>query len=262
LDLKGVVHNLKLSFEFTKRDLKERYAGTSFGQLWLVISPLITIFIYTVIFSDFMKMKLNLVQSKYAYSIYLVPGLLTWTFFANVLSRLSGSVFEKAHIIKKINIPMYVYYVSITLTEFIIYTISLILGIVFLLLIHHPITIDFLWIIPLMFLVATFAFALGIIFSLFNPFFKDLKEIIPIILQLWFWMTPIIYVKDMIYKKYPFLVDYNPVYYFIEPFQNLFLYGKILNYKEITISCLIAMFTLTIAGFLYKKMISEIKDII
>ena len=262
MDLKAVINNLKLSFEFTKRDLKERYAGTSFGQLWLIISPLITIFIYTVIFSDFMKMKLNLVQSKYAYSIYLVPGLLTWTFFSNVVSRLSGSIFEKAYIIKKINIPMYVYYVSIVLTEFIIYTISICLGIVFLLLVKHPITFDFFWLLPLMFLITVFAFSLGVIFSLFNPFFKDLKEIIPIVLQLWFWMTPIIYVKDMIYKKYPFLVDYNPVYYFIEPFQNIFLYGNILNYKEVAISFLIATFTLIIAGFLYKKMISEIKDII
>lgn len=256
------MHHLHLSWEFAKRDLKERYAGTSFGQLWLIISPVVTIFIYTVIFSDFMKMKLGLVQSKYAYSIYLIPGLLSWNFFISVVSRLSNTVFDKANIIKKINIPLYVYYISILLTEFIIYSIAMIFGILFLLLIHHPVTVQFLWLVPLAVCLALFAFSLGVIFSLFNPFFKDLKEIIPIVLQLWFWMTPIVYVKEMIYKNYPFLVDYNPLYYFIDPLQNLFLYGKVTNYKEIAIAFLIVLFLLIFAAILYKKLISEIKDII
>jgi len=262
MKLFNIISNLRLSLEFTSRDLKERYVGTNFGQLWLIISPLISIFIYTIIFSDFMKMRMNLIGSKYAYSIYLIPGLLTWTFFNNVMMRLTNSIFEKAGIIKKINVPMYVYYVSILLTEFIFYIISIILGLIFLLIIGHKITVDFLYLIPLMIMVGVFAMSLGVVFSLLNPFFKDLKEVIPIVLQLWFWMTPIIYVKTMVANKYPFLIEFNPVFYFVEPLQNIFLYGKILNYKEVFISVSIAFSMLLIAGFLYKKLIDEIKDII
>ena len=258
----NILSNLKLSIEFTKRDIRERYIGTSFGQLWLIISPLISIFIYTIIFSDFMKMRMNIVESKYAYSIYLIPGLITWTFFVNVVIRLTNSIFEKANIIKKINVPMYVYYISILLTEFIIYVISIIFGLIFLTLINYHITIEYLYLLPLMFLVSLFALGLGVIFSLFNPFFKDLKEVVPIILQLWFWITPIVYVKSMLEHKYPFLIKYNPVFYFIEPMQDVFLYGKILNYKEVVIAAVIAFVTLIIAVFLYKKLMKEIKDII
>jgi len=262
MKLFGTISNLKLSLEFTKRDIKERYVGTNIGQFWLIISPLVFIFIYTVIFSDFIKMRINIVESKYAYSIYLIPGLITWTFFANVVGRLTNSIFEKSNIIKKINIPIYVYYFSILLTEFVIYLISIFFGLIFLLLIGHPITIEFLYLIPLMILLSVFSMALGIVCSLFNPFLKDLKEIIPIILQLWFWITPIIYLKSMIADKYPFLIKYNPIYYFIEPMQNIFLYGKILDYREVLVASLITFATLFISGVLYKKLIKEIKDII
>ena len=94
-------HNILLAFSFAKRDFKERYVGTGLGQLWYILSPIITIFIYTVIFSDFMKMKLDIVENSYAYSIYLVPGLLAWTSFSTILMRLNTSIFEKANMIKK-----------------------------------------------------------------------------------------------------------------------------------------------------------------
>ena len=262
MDIGGIVGNLKLSIEFAKRDLKERYIGTSFGQLWLIINPLITILIYTIIFSDFMKMKLNVINSNYSYSIYLIPGLLTWNYFSTLLLRLSTSIFDKSHIIKKINLPMYVFYISIVLSELIVYIISMILGIIFLIIINHPITLDFLFLIPLMFLVTLFGLGVGVILSLFNPFFRDLKEIVPIVLQLWFWMTPIIYIKDLLLKKYPLLIDINPIYYFINNFQQIFLYGKIDSFNSFIVSIFLAILSILLSGYFYKKMISAIKDII
>ena len=112
-----------------------------------------------------------------------------------------------------------------------------------------------------MILISLFAFFLGVIISLFMPFFRDLKEAVPIILQLWFWATPIIYVKELIYSKYPFIVDYNPLYYFIEPMQMLFLYYT-MQKKDIFVSLLIVIFLALTAAYLYKKLIPEIKDII
>ena len=113
-------HNILLAFDFAKRDFKERYVGTGLGQFWYILSPIITIFIYTVIFSDFMKMKLHLegsTNSEYAYSIYLIPGLFSWNFFSLIVDRISNSFFEKANFIKKVNIPVYVFQISIFLSD-------------------------------------------------------------------------------------------------------------------------------------------------
>ncbi len=255
-------HNILLAFVFAKKDFKERYVGTGLGQLWYILSPLITILIYTIVFSDFMKMKMNVVDNSYAYSIYLVPGILAWTSFSTILTRLTNSFVEKGQLIKKISIPMYTFQLSIVITEFILFSISIIMGVIFLLLVEHPVTTVFLWMIPIMLLQTLFAFGLGVSIALFQPFFKDLKEAIPIIIQLWFWMTPIIYAKELIEEKYPMLLIYNPFYQFVKLYQDLFLHAKAPDFSSIITISIMTLTSLLVAAYLYKKMIASIKDII
>ena len=209
-----------------------------------------------------MKMKLNIIDNTYAYSIYLVPGLLAWTSFSTIVMRLNSSIFEKSHLIKKINVPMYVFQLSIVITEFALLILSMSLALIFLLLVNHPITWAFLWMLPIMVLQTLFAFGLGVILSLFTPFFRDLREAIPIVVQLWFWMTPIIYMKEMIASKYPALLTYNPFFYYVEIYQDIFLFSKAPALSSLAITTTFAFISLFIAGLLYKKMISSIKDII
>jgi len=257
-----VKHNILLAFSFAKRDFKERYAGTGLGQLWYILSPIITIFIYTVIFSDFMKMKLNVVDNTYAYSIYIVPGLLAWLSFSKILNLLSNSIARKSNLIKKINVPMYVFHLSILITEFTLFLVSISLGIIFLLIIDYRVDATFLWMLPIMFLQTIFVFSLGVIVSLFVPFFKDLKEAIPIVIQLWFWMTPIIYMKEMIADKYPLILVYNPFYHYVHLYQDIFLFAKAPSLNDMTIITTLSLSILILAAWFYKKMMSTIKDII
>ena len=255
-------HNILLAFSFAKRDFKERYVGTGLGQLWYILSPIITILIYTIIFSDFMKMKLDIVDNSYSYSIYLISGLLAWTSFSTILMRLNTSILDKSNLIKKINVPVYVYQLSMMITEFFILLLSYVLSLGFLIIVDYPIGINFLYLIPILFLQTLFAFSLGVILSLFTPFFKDLKEAIPIIIQLWFWMTPIIYMKSMIENKYPFILTYNPFFHFVDIYQHIFLYSKAPSFESVITLILMTSILLLIAGYLYKKMITTIKDII
>jgi len=255
-------HNILLAFSFAKRDFNERYVGTGLGQFWYILSPLVMIFIYSVIFSDFMRMKLDIVDNSYAYSIYLIPGLLAWTSFSTIIGRLNSSFLDKAHLIKKIDVPMYSFQLSIIITELFLFFISIFLTLIFLIIVNQPITIVFLWLIPIMILQSLFAFGLGVILSLFTPFFKDLKEVVPIIIQLWFWMTPIIYMASMVEKKYPALLIYNPFYYFIKIYQDIFLYSKMPPLDKLGLIVVITTVSLILAGYLYKKMVSTIKDII
>lgn len=255
-------HSILLAYSFAKRDFKERYVGTGLGQFWFILSPLIMIFIYTVIFSDFMKMKLDIIDNSYGYSIYLIPGLLAWTTFSTIITRLSGSFKEKANLIKKISIPMYIFQLSILFTELFIFFISITLSLIFLLIISHPITLIFLWLIPIMILQVIFAFSLGVLISLLVPFFKDLKVALPIIIQLWFWMTPIIYMKEMVANKYPLILIYNPFYHYVHLYQDIFLYAKSPNLESLIIIFSISFSTFILAAYLYKKMIATIKDII
>ncbi len=255
-------HNILLAFSFAKRDFSERYVGTGLGQFWYILSPIVMIFIYTVIFSEFMQMKLDIVDNSFAYSIYLVPGLLAWTAFSTIIMRLNTSFFEKANLIKKINVPMYTFQLSIVLTELFLFFVSIFFGILFLLLVDHDVTWTFLWMVPVMFLQVLFAFGIGVTLSLFTPFFKDLKEVVPIVVQLWFWMTPIIYLSSMVEKRFPYLLEYNPFYFFAKVYQDIFLYSKAPELETVGLLIFMTAVSLIIAGYLYKKMIGTIKDII
>ncbi len=157
---------------------------------------------------------------------------------------------------------MYVFQLSILITESLLLLISILFGVIFLYIINYTVGIAFLWLIPVVLLQTLFAFSLGTIISLFVPFFKDLKEAIPIIIQLWFWATPIIYMKEMIANKYPALLIYNPFYHFVHIYQDIFLYSKAPSFQSLIIILFMTIITLIVAAYLYKKMISTIRDII
>lgn len=209
-----------------------------------------------------MKMKLDIVGNSYSYSIYLVPGLLAWTSFSTVIMRLNNSLLEKSHLIKKINVPPFIYQISIFITEFCVLVFSYLLALIFLLLVNHSITFTFLYLLPLLLLQTIFAFSIGVILSLFTPFYRDLKEAVPIVLQLWFWMTPIIYMAQMVADKYPALLTYNPFYYYVRVYQDIFLYSKAPALSEMLLLAFITFIPFLVTVILYKKMIGHIKDII
>lgn len=253
---------LSLILTFTKRDFTQKYIGTSLGQFWFILSPLIMIAIYSIVFSGIMQAKLNIASSPYSYSIYLISGLLAWTSFSTLLSALATSIQTNAHYLKKISIPMYVFQISAALSQTIAFAISLLLAVAFLLFVDFPVSFSILLLIPLMAIQLLFTFALGVIISLFVPFFKDIKVAIPIILQLWFWTTPIIYFKEMVPKSFQIIFTINPFFYFIESYHTIFLYQKVPESAHIAILLLSSFLLLVIAMYLYKKMMPTIKDII
>ncbi len=254
--------NILLAFTFASRDFKERYVGTGLGQFWFILSPIIMITIYSIIFSELMKLKHDISDHTYFYSVYIVPGVIAWTAFSTVINRLRNIFFTKAGFIKKISVPAYTYQLSIIITEFSIFFLSMILGMFFLIIVDYPISWNFLWLIPIMLLQIIFSLGFGVILSLFSPFLKDLKVVVPIVLQLWFWMTPVIYMKETVAQKYPWVLQYNPFYHFVHLYQDIFLYSKAPSLDSLIIITIIAFVTMLIAAYLYKKMVSTIKDII
>ena len=209
-----------------------------------------------------MKMKLNIVDSSYSYSIYLVSGLLAWSSFSTILIRLSTSITDRAHLIKKINIPTFIYQIGIFITEFVLLLLSYFLAVCFLFAIEYPVGLAIFAMIPILFIQTVFAFGLGVVVSLFVPFFKDIREAFPIVIQLWFWLTPIVYLASSIIDKYPILFSINPMFYFVEIYQNIFLYGETPSSFSILGLTIMAILQLIVAVYMYKKMISSVKDIL
>ncbi len=166
-------------------DLRHRYAGSGMGVIWNVISPLAQILVFTLIFTKIMRFKLPDVASEFAFPLYLCSGFLPWIAFSECVNRGANSFLENANYLKKMPIPEQVFVAQTAMSATIGLFISLFLLFALAVAMRHPPTL--LWLIlPLIaILFQGFGFGLGLLLSSINVFFRDIGQLLGIILQVW-----------------------------------------------------------------------------
>jgi lipopolysaccharide transport system permease protein len=252
--------NLTLLIELTKRDFTERYSGSILGVFWAFIWPLVNIFVYIVIFSQVMGARLQGSSSTYSYGIYLVAGILPWTAFVNTVSRSSTIFVDKKAIISKIKVSLPSLPLYVVMSESITFLITLFVYIVFLLITGTPLRKTII-LLPAIYLVQQiFAFSLGFLISIFHVFIRDLKEITGIVLQVWFWFTPIVYVYDILPEFAKNLVHINPAFLFIKSYQDIFVLNMVPDFVNLLKLSAIAHLLLLAGYVIFKRLERDIRD--
>lgn len=218
-----------LLLQFTRQDLIDRHASSALGALWSLILPLVNILIFTLIFSNIMGAKLQLAGlatlGHYSYSVYLITALLAWNCFASTTTRLTNILHEKASLITKVKLSIYSLPLFVPLTETILYLISMGFFAVFLVAIGFDWTTAWLWW-PFIFITQQLlAYALGFVFAILSVFIRDIKEFVGILMQLWFWMTPIVYVPDIVPPAWQPLLALNPYYHIAQGLRDTMIAG-------------------------------------
>lgn len=252
--------NLSLLIELTKKDFTEKYSGSVLGVIWSFIWPLVNIFIYTIIFAKVMGARLPGDSSTYSYGIYLVAGLVPWTLFASTVSRTSTLFVDKKHIITKIRVSLPTLPLYIVMSESITFIITLSFYIIFLIItgtqLHKTLIL-----LPFIFLIQQiFAFALGFFIAILHVFIRDLKEVIGIVLQLWFWFTPIVYVVDIVPDYVKGYFSYNPTYMFVKAYQDIFIFGQITNFNYLIRLTVLSHLLLLISYLIFKRLEKDVRD--
>ena len=180
-------------FSSVKRDFQARYKGSILGGVWAVLSPLAMIVVYTVIFSKIMQAKLPGVDQPFGYSIYLCAGVLTWGFFNEVLVGLQTVFIGNAQLLKKINFPRTCLPMITLLNAFVNFGIIFGLFSIFLLISGSFPGIAYLALLPVFAVLTLLALGLGVWLGVLNVFFRDIGHLTGVVLQFWFWLTPIVY---------------------------------------------------------------------
>jgi len=251
-----------LILEFTRRDLTERYSGSVLGVLWAFIWPLVNILIFTLVFSEVLGSRLPPVisSSTYSYAIYLVSGLLPWMAFQGTIARATTVFLDKSHIIKKIHVPLGSLPLFLVLSETVTYTISMAFFSAFLLIINAPIS-PLACLVPFIFVVQQiFAYGLGLLFGILSVFYRDLKEIVGVMLQIWFWFTPIVYLQDLLPASAKWIVSLNPAIIFVGAYHDIILLGKSPDYNALIWLTIFAHGILTVAYIAVRKLEMEVRD--
>jgi lipopolysaccharide transport system permease protein len=254
--------NLSMIIELAKRDFTERYSGSSLGFLWSFIYPLINIFIYLIIFGNLMGARLPGMSSIWSYGIYLVAGIVPWTAFSNTVSRASTVFLDKKNIITKIHIDLPTLPLFIVLSEGVTFSVTFLIFIIILGLSGFSLTL-YLLLIPVLYLIQqVFAHALGFFLGIFVVFIRDLKEVVTVCLQIWFWFTPIVYVFDILPSFAQKILIWNPMYAVVSGYHDIFVYQRMPSFLFLTLLLIMSAGLISLDYMIFKKLEKDIRDII
>lgn len=208
------------------RELQARYARSLMGWIWLLLPPLVLIGIYTFVFSRIMGLGALPDRGPYGYSLFLCAGLLTWQWFSELLSRVLNIFGHHATVLKKTAIPWPVLLASDILV--ITFGLAVQLGLYFALLYALGAWpgISLLNWIPALAAMGLLAVGLGLGLAVMNVFFRDVGMGVGLLLQIWFWLTPIVYPLSALPTGFGQLANLNPVTPLITVFQNAVVYPE------------------------------------
>ena len=238
LNLKELWHYRELFYIFAWRDIKVRYKQTFLGVAWVLFQPLVSMIVFTVFFGNFAKMP----SGNLPYPLFVLCGLVFWTFFANALSSSSSSLISNENIIKKVYFPK----VILPLSSIITGSVDLVINIILL----FSVGLYFRFIPPLLVLpiillgyIISFltASGLGLFFSALNVKYRDVRYIIPFFIQTLIFLTPVIYPTSIIKSSGKFLFILNPMAAVIESMRGVISDSLSIDFLGLGVASLIAL---------------------
>ena len=243
-------------------EFRSRFARSRLGGLWMILNPLAQVAIYALVLSAVLAAKLPGINNQYAYAIYLMAGTLGWSLFSEVFGRSLNIFIENGNLIKKMAFPKIALPLIVTGSA-LINNVLLFFAIlvVFSLLGHIP-TLVLLWLPLLTFMTVALALGLGLMLGVINVFIRDIGQIMPIILQFWFWLTPVVYIADVLPEKYQKILLINPMSGIVMGYQNILVYSKSINVFILIYPLTIALFSLFLAIFMYLRANEEMADVL
>jgi lipopolysaccharide transport system permease protein/teichoic acid transport system permease protein len=212
-----MVMNLRVLYSLTKNDFRQKYLGSYLGILWAFIQPVITVLIFWFVFEVGFKSQ---PVDDVPFILWLIAGMFPWFFFADALSNATNAILENSYLVKKIVfrvslLPLIKIFSALAVHLFFIlfmYGLFLVYGYGF----------DMHWLQVFYYLGAMIVLLLGLsyITSSIVVFFRDMGQLVAMVLQFGFWMTPIFWSIGMIPVRYHWILKLNPLYYIIEGYRD------------------------------------------
>lgn len=208
-----------------KAEIKGRFASSKFGFFWLVLHPLAQVAVFALVLAKVLGAKLPGIEGDWAYVAYLLAGILAWSLFAEVVTRCTNAFVENANYLKKVVFPRICLPVIISGSALINNVLLLIAMVVILHFIGFKPSPTFAWLPLLIMLNLAFGIGLGILLGVLNVFLRDVSQVLQIVLQFWFWLTPIVYSIQILPEGFGGLLAWNPLYILVTAYHDTLIYG-------------------------------------
>ena len=248
----------ELFFFLVWRNVKVRYKQTVLGASWAIIQPFFTMVVFTLFFGKLAKMPSDGVP----YPIFSYSALLPWTYFSQSLSQTGNSLVASKNLITKIYFPRIIIPASYVLSGLVDLGLASIILFGMMLYYHLPLSWELLFlpllVVPLLLLVL----GVGMIFSSLNVKYRDIRHTLPFVIQIWLFLTPVIYPTSMIPERFRTLIALNPTVGLIEAFRACLLPTRDLDWQLLSISIIVTLVTFAVGMIYFKRTEREFADII
>ncbi|HDS1218735.1 ABC transporter permease [Stenotrophomonas maltophilia] len=213
-------------FSSIKNELRLRFIRSRLGALWMIIHPLMQVLIFATILSEVLAAKLPGIDDKYGYALYLMSGTLCWTMFSETIGKSVNLFVDSGNLMKKMSFPR-ICLPFIAGGTMLVNNVLLLVAIfaVFAVMGHMP-TAEALWLPALMLLTLSFSMALGLLLGVLNVFMRDIGQVVPVVLQALFWLTPIVYHITILPERVQAIFRLNPLLPLVTSYQNVLLFDK------------------------------------
>ena len=257
LDLAEIWKYRELLYFLTLRDIKIRYKQTLIGVTWVVLQPVLTTAIFTVIFSTFARFDTKSVP----YPLFALSGLCLWLFVHTSISLASTSFVNNTSLITKVYFPRLIVPIAAALAT--LFDLLFSLAILVILMFYFGVSpTTQIFAAPLfVFLTLILAIAFGTLFSALNVRFRDVKFALPFMLQVWMIASPVFYPTNLLSEKLKLVFALNPLTGILEGFRSA-LFGLPFDWQVIGISSASLAVLTILSLFIFKKMEDKFADLI
>ena len=228
-------------------DLRVRYKGSTLGMLWSLMHPLALATVYVIALKFVIRVKME------NYAIFLLAGLLPWIFFSTALSLATASISEQGNLIKKIAFPREVLPFVRIGSQLIHFAVGYLLVVPAFASHQIGFSAAFLALPLLIVLLVIFTSGLALALATAQVYFRDTQHLVGVVVQLWFWMTPILYSLQLVPEQYRSWALANPVTIYIVTYQDIVVGQEFPSLERLAVLLALGLASLFVGYWVFVK---------
>lgn len=237
--------NLDLVRTMTKATIKSRYRKTLAGFLWVILNPILTFLVQSLIFSHILKINID------NYFLFLLSGIIPWIFLTSTINMTVSLFVVNRPVLMAFKLDPRIFVLAQTIDNFITFIVSFLI----LLILNYDIEVisllKVLMLILSLLITCAAGFFISTLLATLHVFLRDTQFIVQFALNLLYFVTPIFYPKELIPSSYQWAIDYNPFYIIIKPFQSIFWKYNLNLYVDDTLKSLVLLVLIIIVTVIY-----------
>lgn len=242
-------------------EFRSRLARSRFGLAWVVIHPLAQVLIFATILSNVLAAKLDGVDNRYAYAMYLVSGIACWALFSEIVQRCLTVFIDNASLLKRVQFPR-ICLPLIAIGIALVANLALLLAALLIMpMLGFVPGVELLWLPVLLLLTVALASGFGLLLGTLNVFARDIGQVMAVVLQFWFWVTPIVYPISIVPEAFRATLAFNPVVPLVGGYHDVMVFGRMPGEGLLWVAFVSAVL-LALSWLVFRRASAEIVDVL